>query len=99
MIRLSYDDLYTLLENNLDSHSHVLRLTALQLLQLSSEIPADSHSILRNTLAADSVPLTLQGARERNVHISKLVISVEDGNQVAARILARWLIGKRSGCQ
>ena len=76
------------------SHSRLLRLSTLRL--LSSPIVRASEGtveLLKKALQAEEISVDVQGVRERVLRIGRLPLAVKDGDDVAADICARWLIG------
>ncbi|CAE6436707.1 unnamed protein product [Rhizoctonia solani] len=80
----------------LTSHSHTLRLSALQLLAGPCIIRSQSQAAtLSRILAAENVPLTVQSSRERVVNTGKIVNAsgVIEGDDVQ-KIAVRWLVAQ-----
>ena len=48
---------------------------------------------MKKTLQAEEISIDVQGVRERVFRIGRLPIVVKDGDDVAAEVCARWLIG------
>ena len=86
--------MYEPLKTALVSHSRTLRLNALRLLTSSViQAPEGSAELLKKALQAEEISIDVQGVRERVLRIGRLPVVVKDGDEVAAEICARWLIG------
>ena len=81
----------TQLGKNLLSHSQITRQSSLELLTSSLSPLTNAREVLRRCLAAESVPLTVQGVRERILRIGRVPQVVQDEND--AGLCAKWLIG------
>ena len=72
-----------------------MRLSSLRLLSSSAvEGPEGTSELLKKILQAEEVSIDVQGVRERVLRIGKLPLVVKDGDDRAAEICARWLIGE-----
>ena len=91
---LGMDTMYEQLKSALLSHSALLRLGTLRL--LGSPIVRASEGtveLLKKVLQAEEISVDVQGVRERVLRIGRLPLAVKDGDDIAAAICARWLIG------
>ena len=93
-IRIPLDTLIQPLKPSLLSHSRSLRLNTLRLLTSPLvDVPEGTSELLKKALQAEEISIDVQGARERVLRIGRLPLAVKDGDEVAAEICARWLIG------
>ena len=91
---LAFDTAYGQLKDSLLSHSRSLRLNVLRL--LSSPLVQTSEGtaeLLKKSLQAEEISIDVQGVRERVLRIGRLPIAVKDGDDIAAEVCTRWLIG------
>ena len=86
--------LYEHLKPSLLSRSRSLRLQTLRLLNSSLvDVPTSTADLLKKTLQAEEVSIDVQGVQERVLRIGRLPVVVKDGDELAADICRRWLIG------
>lgn len=93
------DGLTDLLLELLKSHSHAISKSALELLSsplVSLSSANDVADVLSRCLAAESVPLAVQGVRERVLRIGRISQGVGANSERGARICASWLLGMSS---
>ena len=91
---LGMDTMYEQLKSALLSHSALLRLGTLRL--LGSPIVRASEGtieLVKKALQAEEISVDVQGVRARVLRIGRLPLAVKDGDDVAADVCARWLIG------
>jgi U3 small nucleolar RNA-associated protein 20 len=79
--------------DNLLHHSHRMRLSALRLLSGVSDPPTPVDTMTDKLLEAESIPLTMQGVRERLLKIQRLELWIKD--KECARLASLWLLGRR----
>lgn len=60
---------------------------------LSSEAGSYPIEVVKRCLQGEEVPLDVQGVRERVLRIGRVAQVVKDGDEDAADLCARWLIG------
>lgn len=80
---------------NILHHTQRLRLSSLRLLCThldSNDIADETQSIFAKLLEAESIPLTLQGVRDRLLKIRRMELSVKSDED--ARMAALWLLGR-----
>lgn len=93
--QVPFTELYPSLRSALLSHSHVLRLSALQI--LSSRLVSSSageQDTLRRCLQGEDASLDMNGVRDRILRIGRVGVAVKDDEHGAADLCGRWLIGK-----
>lgn len=80
----------------LQSHSHITRLNALHLISLACSSIAEPNTLLCITTCtqAEQVPLDIQSVRDRVLKLNRIGLSVSDGDNTGADVIARWLIGQ-----
>ena len=81
---------------NLESHSQAIRQSSLEI--LSSPLVSSAGSRFgeapRRCLAAETVPLTIQGVRERLLRIGRVGQVIQDGDLTSAQLCVTWLLGQ-----
>lgn len=75
------------------SHSQVLRLSTLHLMSSPIIEPAGCIEVVKRSLVAEQVPLSVQGVRERILRSTKVGQAVHNDDETAAELCARWLLG------
>lgn len=91
---MALDTVYEPLKTSLLSHSQSLRLNSLRLLSSSVIQGADGPAeLLKKALQVEEISIDVQGVRERVLRIGRLPVAVTNGDEVAAEICARCLIG------
>ena len=65
----------------------------LRLLTTIAETDEGTTELLKKALQAEEVSIDVQGVRERVLRIGRLPLVVKDGDEAAADICARWLLG------
>lgn len=83
----------TVLVENLKSHLQHVRLSSLNILH-SALSPYSANETLKRCIAAEEVPLSIQGVRERVLRIGRLSQFVRDEDSTAAEISVTWLLGE-----
>ena len=78
----------------LNSHSHVIRRSSLQLLTSPWFKQPTTEEVYKRCLVAELVPLSVQGVRERVLRIGRVGQVVRDGDKEGAGGCVRWLLGK-----
>jgi U3 small nucleolar RNA-associated protein 20 len=86
--------MYQSVQASLLSHSRALRLSTLQLLSRPiMGLSLEEREVMKRCLQAEEVSLDVQGVRERTYRIQKMAQVVPDGDELAADVCTRWLIG------
>ncbi|KAL5498462.1 UTP20 [Sanghuangporus vaninii] len=85
------------LTRNLNSHSHIIRRSSLELLNLPGVVSELIMDAVKRCLAAELVPLSVQGVKERVLLTGKVGKSTVDDEQ-ATRICGNWLLGQLKVC-
>ncbi|KAL5531823.1 UTP20 [Sanghuangporus sanghuang] len=81
------------LTRNVNSHSHIIRRSSLELLSLPGVAPESTMDAVKRCLAAELVPLSVQGVKERVLLTGKVgQIAVDD--EQATLICGNWLLGQ-----
>jgi hypothetical protein len=75
---------------NLRHHTHRLRMSSLSLLLLDTNTK-ESKDIVAKLLDAESIPISLNGVRDRLLKIRRLELSVKSAED--ARFATLWLLG------
>lgn len=91
---MPFDELYPYLRDSLLSHSRTLRLHALQLLASKAVQSWVGNDVVKRCLQGEEGSLDVQGARERVLRIGRLGQVIRDGDERAADLAVRWLIGE-----
>ena len=81
------------MKENLSSASQSLRLSSLTL--LNGILPSSSgcQELIQLCIAAEEVPLNIQGVRERIHKVERLNRALPSDNELAIEILAFWYLG------
>ncbi|THH09644.1 hypothetical protein EW145_g1873 [Phellinidium pouzarii] len=79
---------------NLKSHSHIIRRTCLELLSLPWLYPDGSLDTLKRCIAAELIPLSVQGVRERVLLTARVGQDIQDNNSKTAELCTTWLLGQ-----
>ncbi|KAL5483039.1 UTP20_9 [Sanghuangporus weigelae] len=87
------DEVVLQLTRNLKSHSHIIRRSSLELLSLPGVAPESTMDAVKRCLAAELVPLSVQGVKERVLLTGKVEQSAVNDEQ-ASRICGTWLLGQ-----
>ena len=80
-----------LIIDNLLHHSHRMRIASLRLLSGVSDLASELDEVIAKLLEAESIPLTMQGTRDRVLKIQRLELSTK--NKECARLVTLWLLG------
>ncbi|KAH8110477.1 hypothetical protein DFH11DRAFT_1547369 [Phellopilus nigrolimitatus] len=90
------EDAVAQLCKNLKSHSHIVRRSSLELLSFSWLCPGASEELIKRCLAAELTPLSVQGVRERVLHIGRVgrVVQNDKNDTKAAELCVAWLLGQ-----
>ena len=88
-------EIYLTLQKSLLSHSRPLRLNTPRLLEcnLISKLPGQQE-VIKRCLQGEEVSLDVQGVRERVLRIGRVGQVLRDGDETAADLCTRWLIGQ-----
>lgn len=89
---IPFAEIYPHLQASLLSHSRILRLNALRLLDSKIVfLHGGIYEVMKRCLQGEEVSLDVQGVRERVLRIGRVVQVVGDAD--SAEFCARWLIG------
>ncbi|KAL5476579.1 UTP20_8 [Sanghuangporus weigelae] len=77
------DEVVLQLTRNLKSHSHIIRRSSLELLSLPDVAPESTTDAVKRCLAAELVPLSVQGVKERVLLTGKVGQSAVDDEQTS----------------
>ncbi|EKM53530.1 uncharacterized protein PHACADRAFT_98717 [Phanerochaete carnosa HHB-10118-sp] len=92
--RISSETVYDYLRTSLLSHSRLLRLSMLHLLNSRVLNVGASAEVLKKCLQAEEVSIDVHGIRERVMRIGRLSHILKDGDEIGAEIAVRWLIAQ-----
>ena len=81
------------MKDNLKSASQTLRLSSLELLKAIVPSSASCQELLQLCIAAEEVPLNVQGIRERIHKIERLNRAIQVDNALAVEISVSWYLG------
>ena len=89
------EETVTVLITNLKSHSQSIRQSSLEIL-VSPLVSSGARfgEAPKRCLAAESVPLTVQGVRERVLRIGRVGQVIRNEDTEATRLCVMWLIGQ-----
>jgi U3 small nucleolar RNA-associated protein 20 len=91
------EEAVTTLVTLLKSHYQSVRQSSLEILSTTLVAPDSGGKLAeasKRCLAAESVPLTVQGVRERVLRIGRVGQVIQDGDESAALLCATWLVGQ-----
>ena len=85
------------LVENLKSHSHIIRQTSLELVELPFICSDDASEVVTRCPSAERVPLDVGGVRERALRTLRIGQQMHEAGSLPSALLTVWLLDQLKG--